>query len=291
MILDFKVSKKMPIKNILIIIIFILINIVLYSQTNEVFVYDKMNLSNAYMYYNAKNYLKAIEFFEYEIENSPIIKIEYFENLANAYLNLRDYSNMLRVSRSGILVNRFSPKLYFQKGYALYRLGETNKAIDSIRHSIVLKPNDAYINNFLGLLYLYVEDYKQAEASFLKANVYSPSNVVYMVNLGATYERDRNFTYALNIYEQAYKLDPKYRGLAESINRTKTILGINSNNNLINILEDTNNLEYDDSIEAKPIETYIYDNIVTNITDSIITNFGNTNYQDTNTNIYYTTNE
>ena len=90
MTLDCKASKKMPIKNTLILIFFVLINISLYSQTNNDFVYNKDNLANAYRFYKAKNYSKAAELFEYEIENSPILKIEYFENLANAYMYFID---------------------------------------------------------------------------------------------------------------------------------------------------------------------------------------------------------
>ena len=269
----------MLIKKILILIFCALINTSLYTQTNDNFVYNKNNLANAYRYYNAKNYSKAAELFEYEIENSPILKIEYFENLANAYMNLRDYTNMLRVSRNGIIVNRFSPKLYFQKGYALYKLGNTNQAIDSIRHSVSLKPNDAYMNNFLGLLYLYIEDYKQAESSFLKATVYSPNNIVYMVNLAATYERDKNYNSALEVYESAYKLDPKYKGLQDSIIRTKTILGINTNSQGI-IIEATNQnniIDYNEDIEAKPIELENYENTHMFNTNEMITNIINTN--------------
>ena len=272
-----------------IIIALFLITLSLYPQTNEVFTYNRKNLSNAYRYYNAKNYKKAAELFEYEIENSPILKIEYFENLANSYMNLRDYTNMLRAARSGIIVNRFSPKLHFQKGYALYKLGDTNKAIESIRYSITLDPNDAYMNNFLGLLYLYIEDYKQAESSFLKATVYSPNNVVYMVNLAATYERDRNFSSALNVYEEAYKVNPNYRGLGDSIIRVKGIInrisGKNTDTEINEIAENktvsTNqnvNITYDEDVEAKPIEM---DNIYTN---EIYTNTINTNSIIINTN-------
>lgn len=287
MISDFKVSKKMHINKVLIALF--LITLSLYPQTNEVFTYNRKNLSNAYRYYNAKNYKKAAELFEYEIENSPILKIEYFENLANSYMNLRDYTNMLRAARSGIIVNRFSPKLHFQKGYALYKLGDTNKAIESIRYSITLDPNDAYMNNFLGLLYLYVEDYKQAESSFLKATVYSPNNVVYMVNLAATYERDRNFSSALNVYEEAYKINPNYRGVGDSIIRVKGIInrisGKNTDTEINEIAENktvsTNqnvNITYDEDVEAKPIEM---DNIYTN---EIYTNTIDTNNIIINTN-------
>lgn len=202
----------------------------LYSQNYDKNNYDKNNIENAYRYYNSKDYEKAAELFEYEINNSPVLKIEYFETLANIYMAQKDYENMLKTARNGIIVNRFSPKLYFQKGYALCRLERTNEAIESIRHSVELSPNDAYANNFLGLLYLDTEDYKLAEAYFLKANIYSPNNIVYMINLAATYERDRNYNSALRIYEEVYKLDKNYRNVSDSINRVKTLLGFNNEN-------------------------------------------------------------
>ncbi|MEI0566241.1 tetratricopeptide repeat protein [Brachyspira pulli] len=296
MTLDYKVSKKMDVNKVF--VIFCIFTLSLFSQTNDVFIYNKKNLSNACRYYNAKNYKKAAELFEYEIANSPVLRIEYFENLANSYMNLKDYTNMLRVARSGIIVNRFSAKLHFQKGYALYKLGDTNKAIESITYSVNLKPNDAYMNNFLGLLYLYIEDYKQAESSFLKATVYSPNNVVYMVNLAATYERDKNFSSALNTYEEAYKINPQYKGLKDSVNRTRTILARMSGNTNDLIIENTvskstndnSKITYDEDLEVKPIElennyTNQIDtnNVINNITNTIITNTIITNVNTNNT--------
>lgn len=238
--------------NFLFILFLLLMLDFLYPQN---FAYNKTNIENAYRYYNSKNYSKAAELFEYEINNSPILKIEYFEILANIYMNQKDYNNMLKVARNGIIINRFSPKLYFQKGYALYRLEKTNEAIESIRHSVDLNPNDAYVNNFLGLLYLYIEDYKLAEASFLKANIYNPNNVVYMINLAATYERNKNYTSALQIYEDVYKLDKDYKNVSDSIARVKTLLGFAEDSKNIN-----NNYEYNESEEIQSYTTNTVNN-------------------------------
>ena len=158
------------------------------------------------------------------------------------------------------------------------------------------------MNNFLGLLYLYVEDYKQAESSFLKATVYSPNNVVYMVNLAATYERDKNYNSALNTYEEAYKIDPAYRGLKDSITRNKNIIAKMSGNTNINIEDNIintnrNNITYDEDIEAKPIEidimesatnTMMTNNIID--TNNIMTNDTMINTNDISTNIIDITN-
>ena len=94
----------MKIKIIFILLELLIFNLLLYSED---FIYNKTNIENAYKYYNSKNYIKAAELFEYEINNSPILKIEYFEILANIYMYREDYNNMLRVARNGIIINRF----------------------------------------------------------------------------------------------------------------------------------------------------------------------------------------
>lgn len=243
-------------------ILFILFSLLIFNSYNllysQNFAYNKTNIENAYRYYNSKNYRRAAELFEYEIKNSPVLKIEYFETLSNIYMYQKDYSNMLKTARSGILVNRFSPRLYFQKGYALYQLEKTNEAIESLRRSVELNPNDAYMNNYLGLLYLYTEDYKLAEASFLKANIYSPNNVVYMINLAATYERNKNYNSALQIYEDVYKLDKNYKDVSSSIARVKNLLGFENQGN-----EENRNTENNENIktyeynEDEEVKTYM----------------------------------
>jgi len=189
----------------------------LYSQAS--------NIEKAYMFYRNKNYTKSAEMFEYEIKNSPVLRIEYFEMLATIYMRQNNYENALRVSRDGIVVNRHSSKLYFQKGYALYKLGKTNEAILSIKKSITLDPTSAYMHNFIGLLYLREGNHKQAESSFLKSTVYSPRSVVYLINLGASYERQGNYTDAIKTYEKSYIINPNYKGLKQSLSRVHKILG------------------------------------------------------------------
>lgn len=230
-------KNKINIKKI--IFLFLLLSSVLITQSIE----------DGYKYYYKKNYAKAIPIFENEIKNSPVLKIEYFETLADCYIELKDYTNSLRVSREGIIVNRFSSKLFFQKGYSLYKLKDTNAAIEAIERSLYLNPQSAYMNNFLGLLYLNDENYRQAEASFLKATIYNPTSVVYIVNLAATYERDRNYIDALKTYKQAASILPSYKGLTNSIIRVKNILDGETNTTKEQVEIDTLKEQQDSSID------------------------------------------
>lgn len=202
----------------------LIIKIILLSLSFLYLHAETSNIENAYMLYRSRNYIKSAEMLEYEIKNSPVLKIEYFETLADVYMKLSNYNRMLKVANEGIMVNRYSSKLYFQKGYAFYKLGDTNQAIASMEKSITLNPTSAYTHNFVGLLYLYEDNFKQAESYFLKATVYNPLNLLYLKNLGATYERQRNYADALQSYERSYKINPNYRGLNESLERVRKVL-------------------------------------------------------------------
>ncbi len=213
------------------------------------------NIDDAYRAYKNRDYINAARLFEYEIANSPVLKIEYFEVLANSYMRLGDYDSMLKTARSGIVVNRYSSTLHFQRGYSLYKLGNTNEAILAMEKSLEFNPKSAYIHNFVGLLHLYQTNFKQAEASFIKATVYSPNNVVYIVNLGASYERQKNFIDALDLYKRAFKINPNYKGLQNSITRVNGILGIPTISNATNIINNDgmNNEIKEAEMEAEDI--------------------------------------
>ena len=78
-----------------------------------------------------------------------------------------------------------------------------------------------------------------------------------MVNLAATYERDKNYNSALQIYEDVYKLDKNYKDVAGSILRVKTLLGFAENPQNQNI---NKNFEYNEDMEVKPIGSKNYTN-------------------------------
>lgn len=201
--------------------------------------------------YGRRDYKNAVKFYEKGIESSPVLKAEYYEKLSTAYMYLNDYTNMLRVSREAITLFRLSSTLYFNKGYALYKLGETNKAIAPIEKAIVLNPTSSYMHNYIGLIYLYQSNYLEAQASFLKATVYSPTNVTYLVNLGASYERALNYREALQIYEKAANMEVHYRGLKNSIDRAKFHLYGGTNTYIVSDNDDTSierNIESDNVV-------------------------------------------
>ena len=78
-----------------------------------------------------------------------------------------------------------------------------------------------------------------------------------MINLAATYERDKNYNSALQIYEDAYKLDKNYKDVSGSIARVKNLLGFTEDNQNQNINE---NFEYNEDTEVKPYNTNTINN-------------------------------
>ncbi len=214
MTLDYNISDKMVIS---ILLIFFSIN--LYAQdtnkalsnTNTLVITASSYLEEADLSFRRRDYRSAIEFYEKVLDISPVVEIDYFVNLARSYIALGDYNQAIVATRRGIRFNSvISWDIYYQKGYAFYKLGDYKNAILSVERALTIHES-AYLYNFIGLMYIYSEDYPNAQEKFLSAITYSPNNPTFLCNLAASYEMQRNFNEALNIYERALQFDPEGR--------------------------------------------------------------------------------
>ncbi len=208
MILDYNILNKMIIS-----ILILLFSFTLHAQEQPtVGVYSTIDSANKYIEdaaisFRRKDYRSAIEFYEKALEISPVIEIDYFVNLAKSYMELGDYKQAIVATRRGIRFNSvLSWDIYYQQGYAFYRLGEYRNAIISIERALTVSES-GYLYNFLGLMYIYTEDYQNAQESFLSAIRYNPTNPTFLCNLAASYEMQRNFSEALNVYQRAEQFD------------------------------------------------------------------------------------
>lgn len=205
MILGCNILDKMVIS-----ILLILFSINLYAQDTSITNISSTAssyLEEADVSFRRRDYRSAIEFYEKVLEISPIIEIDYFVNLARSYIALGDYNQAIVTTRRGIRFNSvISWDIYYQQGYAFYKLNDYKNAILSIERALTIHES-AYLYNFIGLMYIYSEDYSNAQERFLSAITYSPNNPTFLCNLAASYEMQRNFNEALAIYERAAQFD------------------------------------------------------------------------------------
>lgn len=184
-------------------------------------------IRDAELFYNIGSYANAAETYEKIIATSPVLKAEFFANLARSYSMLGKYQEALEAARKGLRFTQSSWQIYFQQAYAYYKLEDYNRAIEYLTQSINLSPNNSYVYNFMGLVYLQMQEYQKAEEKFFTATTYSPGNPTYLCNLGSSYESQKKYKDALAIYEKALMYDPENKSRARtSAARVKTYLGI-----------------------------------------------------------------
>ena len=256
MILDYNILKTaMKIK---IFILIIITTSVLQGQSINETNLDN-NAKKALNAFRQKNHILAVELYEKTIKYSPILKMEYFINLSKSYIVLEQYKEAISTTRHGIRFNQvMSWDIYYQQGYAFYKLKEYNKAITPIKNAIELSQENSYLYNFLGLMYLYSKDYKNAEQNFVIATTYSPQNPVYLCNLASSYEIQTNLKNALITYEKAIYFDLENKTLAKTestrirnylISKNQLPIELNTTNNISNTTTNTfqNNGNYSNS--------------------------------------------
>ncbi len=270
MTLGYNILSKMKISLILLIF-----SIVLYAENTNSVINSKNNLAEAASAFNRRDYRTAIEFYEKVLETSPVVNIDCFINLSKSYIALGDYKQAIVVTRRGIRFNSvISWDIYYQQGYAFYKLKDYRNAIISVERALDVNES-AYLYNFLGLMYIYTEDYNNAQENFLLAITYNPRNATFLCNLAATYEMQRNFNEALQTYERAAQFDTENETHAKrEANRIKNYLAtrnslprdVADNNNFDNITSSTNtdNVGIIEDVESISIDESNTNDVVEN---------------------------
>jgi len=90
-------------------------------------------------------------------------------------------------------------------GEELYNSGKYTRALQSLLEAYETLPNDPYLNNNLGLVYMAKERYDLAETHFLKAIRLKPDYVHAKNNLGGAYLKQDQWDLAIKNFEEVSK--------------------------------------------------------------------------------------
>jgi protein O-GlcNAc transferase len=94
---------------------------------------------------------------------------------------------------------------YFQLGQANLSEGKNQEAIQNLKKSIQLNPKDADVHNFLGVVYLLLSDFPQAEKELEEALKLNPYLTDAKNSLGAVYMKTDRPEKAQGMFEDALK--------------------------------------------------------------------------------------
>ena len=171
-------------------------------------------------------YKSAIEFFGKALAAAkPEERLLILQGLALANDQMSNGEESLKAYKEAYAID---PKNAITLNNMAWLLVDTLKrpkeALPYAKEAMELRPNDAHVLDTLGLIYLLLEDYKQAE-EVLNRSVNIQAIPANCYHLGQTYEKLKRPADALRQYERGLELlkdkpnDPLYKALQEAIRR------------------------------------------------------------------------
>lgn len=119
------------------------------------------------------------------------------------------YSNELTLWREAAKKNPFEPTALLNLGKSYLVLSnDIQNAEKVLNKALELVPNDSYVNNNLGLVYVSKGDYEKANYFFEKSIFLNPNFYEPYLNLGNLYFIEKNYDKAYELWKKAEQLAP-----------------------------------------------------------------------------------
>jgi tetratricopeptide (TPR) repeat protein len=111
-------------------------------------------------------------------------------------------------ARATALAPNYAPG-WVMRGWAEHRSGNSALGARWLNHALTLDPNNIAAHNALGVVYLFLDQPKKAEASTRRAIQLDPQNGTAYYNLGLSLDRQGRYAEAIAAQTQAQKWEPR----------------------------------------------------------------------------------
>ena len=159
------------------------------------------------LYFKAGRQQEAILFFEKAISLGFSNNEDTHKELAAMYGSAGDINKAVSHFQAALLIKQ-TPQNYFNLGLALYKNGQTERAIDQYRSAIILDP--LYAAAYLNLANAYSEKGNRSEAliNYQKAVQINPRDALIYYNLGVFYKKIGDKSNATEAFKKAFEINP-----------------------------------------------------------------------------------
>jgi len=111
-------------------------------------------------------------------------------------------------ARATALAPNYAPG-WVLRGWAEHRSGNSALGARWLNHALTLDPNNVEAHNALGVVYLFLDQPKKAEASTRRVIQLAPQNGTAYYNLGLSLDRQGRYAEAIAAQTQAQKWEPR----------------------------------------------------------------------------------
>jgi tetratricopeptide (TPR) repeat protein len=136
---------------------------------------------------------------------------------------MTDIPENLNEIRDRLDLEPYDAELHQALGRGLLKDGNLGAARDAYERSIVLDPADPWSYLYLGNLFYWQQDYRQAIEQFQHARQRGPELAIVHVCIADAYHGLGEFALAKQYYERAVEVDPNDQNAAKNLRRWQKI--------------------------------------------------------------------
>jgi len=178
---------------------------------------------DALQLYNGGQFEKAIEICIQELELMPR-NMDSYAVLCWSLVRMGKYDEALKYAREGMEISRYDPRMVEVVGEVHFYQGRNLDALKWFEEYTVLSPTGPRIDTayyLMGEIYIRLGEYNHADIAITTALYHTPSVTQWWSRLGYAREQAKDYTYALEAYNEALRLKPGFNEAERGKERVK----------------------------------------------------------------------
>lgn len=153
---------------------------------------------------------EAVEVCKQELELMPR-NMDSYAVLCWSLVRMGRYDEALKYARQGMEISRYDPRMVEIVGEVHFYQGRNLEALKWFEEYAVLSPTGPRIDTayyLMGEIYIRLGEYHHADIAITTAVYHTPTIAQWWARLGYAREQAKDFTYALEAYNEALRLKP-----------------------------------------------------------------------------------
>jgi len=182
---------------------------------------------DALMLYRNEQYEEAVDVCLKEIKDMPM-RMDSYVVLGWSLLRLKRYEEALQYSSIAYSYTPSDYRIIEILGETHFYLGNNLEALSFFEDYTVLAPTGDRIEivyYLMGEIFIRLGEYNHADIAFSTALYHYPNSANWWARLGYAREMAKDFTWALDAYNKAVKLNASHNEALRGIERVKKALG------------------------------------------------------------------
>lgn len=165
---------------------------------------------DALAFYRQGKYQEAVDVCLEELKEMPN-RMDSYAVLCWSLLKLKKYQETHDYAQKALNISRYDPRMIEIAGEALFYLGRWQEALKYFEEYTAINPTGGRVEDvyyFMGELFIQLGKYNNADIALSTALYHSPNVASWWARLGYTREKAGDYSWSLDAYNKALKLNP-----------------------------------------------------------------------------------